>query len=48
MGQEPALFATTLKENLLFGCEEATDEDIDKALKMAEAYDFVNELEDKL
>lgn len=25
VGQEPVLFATTLKENLLFGKEDATD-----------------------
>ena len=48
VGQEPVLFATTIKENLLFGNENATDEDIDEALKKAEAYDFVYKLEDKL
>jgi len=42
------LFATTLKENLLFGNEHATDEDIMKALKSAEALDFVEKLKDKL
>ena len=26
VGQEPVLFATTIKENLLFGKEDATDE----------------------
>ena len=29
VGQEPVLFATTIKENLLFGKEDATDEEID-------------------
>ena len=48
VGQEPVLFAMTLKENLLFGKEDATDEEIDWALKQAEAYDFVNNLKDKL
>ena len=28
VGQEPILFATTIKENLLFGKENATDEEI--------------------
>lgn len=28
VGQEPVLFATTIKDNLLFGREDATDEDI--------------------
>lgn len=48
VGQEPVLFATSIKENLLFGNENATDEDIKTALKMAEAYDFVQSLEQKL
>ena len=29
VGQEPVLFAATIKENLLFGKEDATDEEID-------------------
>lgn len=48
VGQEPVLFATSIRENLLFGNENATEEDIRQALKMAEAYDFVQQLEDKL
>ena len=48
VGQEPVLFATTLKENLLFGNENASDEDIMMALKSAEALDFVEKLKDKL
>lgn len=48
VGQEPVLFATTLRENLLFGKEEATQEEIDSALKKAEAYEFVYSLKDKL
>ena len=48
VGQEPVLFATTLRENLLFGKEEASQEEIDEALKKAEAYDFVYGLKDKL
>lgn len=48
MGQEPVLFAASIKENLLFGKEEATEEEITNALKMAEAYDFIQQLKDKL
>lgn len=48
VGQEPVLFATTLRENLLFGKEDATQEEIDSALRKAEAYEFVNSLKDKL
>lgn len=42
VGQEPVLFATTIKENLKLGYENATDEDISNALHQAEAYDFVH------
>lgn len=48
VGQEPVLFATSIKENLLFGNENATEENINESLKMAEAYDFVNSLENKM
>jgi ATP-binding cassette subfamily B (MDR/TAP) protein 1 len=48
VGQEPVLFATSLKENMLFGKEDATEEEINEALKKAEAYDFVYNLTDKL
>jgi ATP-binding cassette, subfamily B (MDR/TAP), member 1 len=42
------LFATTIKENLLLGREDATDDDIENVLKQAEALDFISKLEDKL
>lgn len=48
VGQEPVLFAASIKENLLFGKEDATDEEITEALKKAEALDFINKLKDKL
>ena len=48
VGQEPVLFATTIRENLLFGNPSATDEMITAALKKAEAYNFVMDLEKKL
>ena len=48
VGQEPVLFATTLRENLLFGNENATEEEITQALRNAEALDFVEQLKDKL
>ena len=37
VGQEPVLFATSIRENLLFGNDQATDEEIMDALKAAEA-----------
>ena len=42
------MFATSIKENLLFGKEDATEDEIKQALKNAEAYDFIMDLEDKL
>ena len=48
VGQEPVLFATSIKENLLLAKEEATEEEIWAALKNANAADFVSQLPDKL
>lgn len=39
--QQGVLFSGTIKSNLLYGFEEGTEEDIKKALKISEAYDFV-------
>jgi ATP-binding cassette subfamily B (MDR/TAP) protein 1 len=44
VGQEPPLFATSIRRNLQFAKEDATDEEIYDALKKAEAYDFVQSL----
>lgn len=48
VGQEPVLFSGTVKENILFGKEDATDDEIIQALKKANAYDFVEKLQKKL
>lgn len=42
--QGNTLFSGTIKENVRMGKEEATDEEIEEALKMAAAYEFVQEL----
>lgn len=39
--QKASLANQTIKENLLWGNKEATDDDLNKALKIAQAYDFV-------
>lgn len=44
VGQEPVLFATTIRENLLFAKKDATEQELEDALKKAEAFDFVNQL----
>jgi ATP-binding cassette, subfamily B (MDR/TAP), member 1 len=36
--QEPVLFATSIRENMLLGKEDATIEEIEKALRIAEAF----------
>ncbi|XP_068092080.1 ATP-binding cassette sub-family B member 5-like isoform X3 [Hyperolius riggenbachi] len=47
VSQEPILFGTTIKNNIRYGRENVTDEEIVKATKEANAYDFIMELPDK-
>ena len=42
------MFSGTIRENLKFGNENATDEEMIEALKLAEAWEFVSSLEDGL
>ncbi|XP_047064093.1 ABC transporter B family member 15-like [Lolium rigidum] len=44
VSQEPVLFATTIKENILFGNEAASMKQIVAAAKMANAHDFITKL----
>jgi len=46
VSQEPVLFNTTIKENILLGRPNATDEEIKEALVKTNAWDFVNEYPD--
>lgn len=39
--QEPFLFSTTLRENIAYGVEDATEEEIIAAAKAANAHDFI-------
>lgn len=48
ISQNPFLFSGTIRDNLLFSNEKATDEEIIDALKKAEAYGFVSSLPDGL
>lgn len=48
VGQEPVLFATTIRENLLIAKPTASEEEIIEALKKANAYGFIELLEKKL
>ncbi|CAM0147947.1 unnamed protein product [Urochloa decumbens] len=44
VSQEPVLFATTIQENILFGKEDATAEEVMAAAKAANAHDFIAQL----
>ncbi|CAI9088498.1 OLC1v1022834C1 [Oldenlandia corymbosa var. corymbosa] len=44
VNQEPVLFATSIKENILFGKEGASLEDVQNAAKAANAHDFIMKL----
>ncbi|KAJ8747508.1 hypothetical protein K2173_009245 [Erythroxylum novogranatense] len=46
VNQEPILFATSIKENILFGKEGASTEDVINAAKAANAHDFIVKLPD--
>ena len=39
--QEPVLFNTSIKENMLFAVPDASDLEIEDALKAANAWDFI-------
>ncbi|XP_074557178.1 putative multidrug resistance protein [Curcuma longa] len=44
VSQEPALFATSIKENIIFGKEDATMEEVVAAAKAANAHNFISQL----
>lgn len=41
VSQEPILFNTTIKENLLFAKPTATDKEVEEALRDANAWSFI-------
>ncbi|GAB2221629.1 hypothetical protein Droror1_Dr00012814 [Drosera rotundifolia] len=43
VSQEPALFAASIKENILFGKEDATLEEVHQAAKAANAHNFISQ-----
>ena len=46
VSQEPVLFGTTIFENIRYGREDATKDDIENAARMANAHDFIMKLPD--
>ncbi|KAI4891347.1 hypothetical protein NFI96_015728 [Prochilodus magdalenae] len=47
VSQEPVLFATTIAENIRYGREDVTQEEIEQATREANAYDFIMKLPNK-
>ncbi|KAJ0230762.1 ABC transporter type 1, partial [Hirschfeldia incana] len=43
VSQEPALFATSIKENILFGKEDASMDEVVEAAKASNAHDFISQ-----
>jgi ATP-binding cassette subfamily B protein len=46
VSQDPFLFSTTVRENIAFGTVAATEEDVERAARMAQAHEFVAALPD--
>jgi ATP-binding cassette subfamily B protein len=46
VAQDPFLFSATVRENITFGAPAATDEDVVRAARLAQAHDFIEELPD--
>ena len=46
VSQEPVLFATTIAENIRYGLEGVSNQDIEQAAKNANAHDFIMSLPD--
>jgi ATP-binding cassette, subfamily B, bacterial MsbA len=45
--QEPMLFGGTIRENLIYGNPDATEEEIDEAARAAHAYEFISSFPDQ-
>jgi len=43
--QDPSLFHRSLRDNIAYGKPDATDEEIQNAAKLAQADDFIAEME---
>lgn len=47
VNQEPALFATSIRENILYGKDDATIDELTHAAKLSEAINFINNLPER-
>src|SRR5207344_1552818 len=46
IAQDPFLFSATVRENIAFGRADATDEEVERAARLAQAHDFIAALQD--
>lgn len=46
MGQEPVLFATTIRENIRYGNPDVSNDEIEKAARIANCHQFITKLPD--
>jgi ATP-binding cassette subfamily B protein len=46
VAQDPFLFSATVRENIAFGAPDATPADIERAARLAQAHEFIEELPD--
>jgi len=44
ISQDPFLFSATVRENIAFGAPDATDGDVEKAARLAQAHEFIDKL----
>lgn len=47
VGQEPVLYARSVKENIAYGMDMFTDEDVEKAAMQANAHGFITDMKEK-
>uniref|UniRef100_A0A2K5DCS5 ATP binding cassette subfamily B member 5 n=2 Tax=Aotus nancymaae TaxID=37293 RepID=A0A2K5DCS5_AOTNA len=47
VSQEPVLFGTTISNNIKYGRDDVTDEEVERAAREANAYDFIMEFPNK-
>jgi ABC-type multidrug transport system fused ATPase/permease subunit len=46
VAQDPFLFSASVRENIAFGAPDATDADVVRAARLAQAHEFIEELDD--
>jgi ABC-type multidrug transport system fused ATPase/permease subunit len=46
VSQDPFLFSATVRENIAFGRPDATDEEVERAARLAQAHEFIERLPD--